>query len=117
MRDVATLDLFSITPAPEDVREIHDSMESRAEEPMAAWRDWLRAYARAHLSPVSTDDLWRAMDKGLVPPIPEGSSPNVLGSVFSGDPRGWRPVGWERSRRDGSHGNLLRTWVPKEGLS
>lgn len=66
-----TLDLFDPGPAPPEVRPIHESMESRAREPMAAWREWLRAYSRAHLSPVSTDDLWRAMDKGLVPPIPE----------------------------------------------
>jgi hypothetical protein len=105
------LPLFA-APAPEEVREIHQAMASRAEEPMQAWREWLRGYALAHLTPVSTDDLWRAMDRGLVPPIPEGSSPNVLGSVFSGDPAGWRRVGFARSTRNGANGNLISEWLP-----
>ena len=33
---------------------------------------------------------------------------NWAGSLFAG-PR-WRSVGFTRSRVDGSHGNLLRTW-------
>ena len=99
-------------PAPPEVREIHADMEARAEEPMQAWRDWLRGYAEAHLAPVSTDDLWRAMERGLVPEIPEGSSSNVLGAVFRGDPKGWRRVGFTRSRRAGANGNLISEWVP-----
>ena len=113
---MTTLDLFTPPPAPPEVRPIHEAMEARAETPMAAWRRWLREHARALQRPVTTDDLWRAMDRGQVPPIPEGSSPNVLGSVFSGDPAGWRAVGWERSTREGSNGNALRSWAPREGL-
>ena len=99
-------------PAPPEVREIHADMEGRATEPMQLWRDWLRGYAEAHLAPVSTDDLWRAMERGLVPQIPEGTHPNVLGSVFSGDPRGWRRVDVVRSKRAGANGNYISQWRP-----
>lgn len=115
-RGTADLPLFA-DPAPPGVEPIHRKMEDRAPDPMAAWRKWLRDHARAHMTPVSTDDLWRAIERGAVPPIPEGQSPNVLGSVFSGDPRGWRRTGFVRSRREGANGNLISEWLPREGLS
>ena len=99
-------------PAPEPVPTIHADMEARAEEPMQLWRDWLREHAGGSRKPVSTDDLWRAMDAGLVPEIPEGTHPNVLGSVFSGDPRGWRRVDVVRSKRAGANGNYISEWRP-----
>lgn len=104
------LPLFSPpNPEAEEVERIHEDMEDRNRRWLSrARRELARLYEWAG-RPLSTDDLWKMMETGDVPALPPDASSNLLGSVFSGSDE-WEPVGFIRSSREGSHGNLLRTW-------
>ncbi len=66
-----------------------------------------RAYSKLG-RPISSDDI-----RNEAPELfeyTEGPKRNWMGSVWTEE---WRSVGMTRSRAEGSHGNLLRTWVLK----
>lgn len=98
--------LFDVGPAPiEDIIEAHEWNE----------HDYLQG-ARLVLyriagqdGEVSTDTYWQLVEDGTIPPLPEGSSPNRLGGLFS-NCEYFEPVGWMRSKRPSAHGNLIKRW-------
>lgn len=107
---MSDLPLFA-PPAPPEVQAIH----GRLEDSHARFLDRLRAIVAGCFAgsgiEISTDNAWELMAKYRVK-LPEGASPNLMGSLFSGWERA-TAVGWKRSKRDGAHGNLIRTWVVK----
>lgn len=91
------------------VRAVHDHAEDRHAEFLDRVRRILAGMYAGSETAISTDEAWSAMERYGIR-IPEGCSPNVLGSLFSGWDRA-QPIGWTRSKRPGANANLLRTWV------
>lgn len=101
------LPLFA-PPAPDPVQAVHDAAEAEHAEFLDRVRKLLLGLFGGTELVISTDEAWHWMERYGVK-LPEGASPNVLGTLFSGWNRA-EPVSWTRSKREGSHGNLLRTW-------
>lgn len=105
---LSELPLFA--PAvPAVVTAVHDRAEAAHAEFLGRVRRILLGMYAGSGTAISTDEAWSAMERYGIK-LPEGASPNVLGSLFSGWERA-RAVGWTRSKRLGANGNLLRTWV------
>lgn len=105
MSDV--LDLFA-PPATPEVREIHERLEAAHAAFLGRVRGVLAGMYGGSGIAISTDDAWRCME-GYGIKLPADASPNLMGSLFSAWSRA-KPIGWTRSKREGSHGNLLRLW-------
>jgi hypothetical protein len=58
---------------------------------------------------ISADDVHGLIDHAPALRIPDGMSPNCMGTFFSTWDRAEK-VGMIRSVRDGSNGNLIFTW-------
>lgn len=105
---LSELPLFAPPVESAAVQAVHD----RAEDTHAEFLDRVRRILAGMYASggyvISTDEAWAAMERYGIR-IPEGCSPNVLGSLFSGWERA-TPVGWTRSKRPGANANLLRTW-------
>lgn len=96
-----TLDLFRELRARDEALESHESNHGdRLEE----CRAHLRMLCRSGRPWVCADDV-RPLVREMTAP---GESLNWVGAVFRTDE--WEPVGFTRSKVEGSHGNLLRTW-------
>lgn len=89
------------------VRDIHASME----ESNAEWLARVRNGFAFHFSgrTVTADDLWSYLDAHDIA-LPADSSPNLLGSFFSGWDRAKGTGDFIRSKRPEAHANLLRKW-------
>lgn len=77
-----------------------------------AWYDRIRPEIRAaHRGEViTTDDVWRLIERRPDLRIPDGMSSNIMGALFSDWSLAERTGQFLRSTREGAHGNLLRIW-------
>lgn len=106
---VAGLPLFAPPANSPAVQAVHDRAEDTHADFLDRVRRTLAGMYGGSGTAVSTDEAWSAMERYGIR-IPDGCSPNVLGSLFSGWSRA-KPVGWTRSKRPGANANLLRTWT------
>lgn len=89
------------------VRKIHESMEESNADWLARVRN---GFAFHHAGrEVTTDDVWTYLDAHDIA-LPADSSPNLLGSFFSGWDRARAADRFVRSKRKGANANLLRCW-------
>lgn len=105
--NVHDLPLFA-EPVPAFVRHIQGQNEDAHDKFLTRLRERLAFEYAGTGTEISTDHAWATMTRWGIS-LPEGASPNCLGSLFSGWSRA-TPKGWTRSKRDGAHANLLRQW-------
>lgn len=102
------LPLFA--PVPELVKAVHDSAETEH----GAFLERVRRLVAGHWAPsgrpISMDEVHEIMDRYRIT-LPAGASPNILGTLLSGWSRARATGQMIRSKRLGSNGNLIRTWI------
>lgn len=107
---VAGLPLF----APAALAPADAGPRDAAEERHAAFLERVRHLVAGHYAgtgiTVTADDVHRIMDQYRIG-LPEGASPNCLGTFFSGWNRARSTGHMVRSKRAGSNGNPLLQWI------
>lgn len=104
------LPLFAAMRAPDPVPAVHDAAELEHAAFLNRVRRILVGMYAGRGQAISTDEAWNAMDRYGVK-LPAGASPNLMGSLFSGWSRARATGHVVRSKREGAHGNWIRTWV------
>ncbi len=97
----AQLSLMEPTPTPAQLSTRKDR-----------WMRQLRAAVRRRHrgETITADQVHAIIDEHPELRIPDGMSPNVMGSFFSTWACAERTDGFRRSKREGTHGNPLIAW-------
>lgn len=111
---ITELPLFA---APDPERVVVSKVHAAAEREHAVFFDRLRRLAFSHFKgmEICSDQIRWLMERYAID-IPAGSSPNIMGTFFSGWDRAEAVMLTEHvqkttpSKRRGSHGNLLKCW-------